>query len=204
VPHGVVVVARALMADAAVEYRLLQHAPCPGAIQDAAAVYSHILLDRLGATPGPDGKYAFPEDKPPGAKVVLIGDSAGGNLVLGLARWVRDEGLLPPPSGLLLLSPSADPSHAFPHTPSSYVPRPHADADYLVDTPEPRALLQRAFLGHHPLGTVHSPYISPASPRVLRASLFGRFPRTLVLVGDAERLEREVRLFSPAYVWGGG
>jgi hypothetical protein len=38
-----------------------------------------------------------------------------------------------------------------------------------VDTPEPRALLQRTFLGHHPLETVHSPYISPASARVLRA-----------------------------------
>lgn len=61
------------------------------------------------------------------------------------------------------------PAHAFPLTPSSYIPRPNAKTDYLVDTPEPRALLQRTFLGHHPLETIHSPYISPASPRVLRA-----------------------------------
>ena len=44
-----------------------------------------------------------------GCKIVLIGDSAGGNLVLALARWIRDEGVLPPPDGLLLLSPSCDP-----------------------------------------------------------------------------------------------
>lgn len=39
-------------------------------------------------------------------KVVLIGDSAGGNLVLALARWIRDEGVLPSPDGMLLLSVS--------------------------------------------------------------------------------------------------
>lgn len=60
-------------------------------------------------------------------------------------------------------------AHAFPDTPSSYVPRPHADTDYLVDTPEPRALLQRTFLGHNPVETMHSPYVSPASSRVLCA-----------------------------------
>jgi hypothetical protein len=43
--------------------------------------------------------------------------------------------------------PSCDPSHAFPLTPSSYIPRPHAKTDYLVDNPEPRALLQKTFLG---------------------------------------------------------
>ena len=54
-------------------------------------------------------------------------------------------------------------------TVSSYVPRPHKSTDYLVDTPEPRALLQRVFLGHHPVEMIHSPYVSPASERVLRA-----------------------------------
>ena len=48
-----------------------------------------------------------------GCKIVLIGDSAGGNLVLALARWIRDEGLLPPPHGLLLLSPSCDPCECY-------------------------------------------------------------------------------------------
>lgn len=150
-------------------------------------------------------------------------------------------------------------AHAFPDSPSSYVPRPNESTDYLVDTPEPRALLQRTFLGHHPLEMMHSPYVSPASHRVLRAfygelfaasvqdlrvdalcadllgqlrtlaasapptphpglptpatpgggagatslthpviaaprglGLFTHFPRVCVVLGDAERLEREV------------
>ncbi|OJT08233.1 hypothetical protein TRAPUB_870 [Trametes pubescens] len=200
----------------AVEYRLLQHAPFPAAVQDAAAVYAHIvrrhqrqrsgkdsssrttssthvedqetdrkgneIIDYLSASntdyqaqardrkENEDIRARVADMKANTAcKIVLIGDSAGGNLVLALARWIRDEGVLPPPEALLLLSPSCDPSHAFPDTPSSYVPRPHADTDYLVDTPEPRALLQRTFLGHNPLETMHSPYVSPASSRVLRA-----------------------------------
>ena len=183
----------------AVEYRLIQHAPVPGAIQDAAAVYAHLVTHHLGARKGPDGKYNYPElptpnhvhahDAPtlsivqtldyetrPGSSIpsdteaspfvetgdrrrvdaiqiedgqpdsveprisgndaiphspvnsvhltqaksdaaaaavrphiILIGDSAGGNLVLALARWIRDEGVLPAPDGILLLSPSCDP-----------------------------------------------------------------------------------------------
>ena len=190
----------------AVEYRLLQHAPVPGAIQDAAAVYAHLVTHRLGACKGSDGKYRYPEAHTPShvrahdapttqdlvlgtsalsidqtldyetrlgssipsdteasplaetgnrrpfqreygqpdsveplisgndatphspvnsvhltqAKsdavaaarrphIILIGDSAGGNLVLALARWIRDEGVLPAPDGMLLLSPSCDP-----------------------------------------------------------------------------------------------
>ncbi|KAA1471689.1 alpha/beta-hydrolase [Dentipellis sp. KUC8613] len=323
----------------AVEYRLLQHAPIPGAIQDAAAVYAHLVTHHLGATKGPDGKYHYPdiaqpyhthsatsptvanldrqtspeqillpegrpgvsrspsskrarpvsrvseEDEPPNQagedglkrnvtlsgndadpaedtkdtqhrlsvasrlrtptqrpKIILIGDSAGGNLVLALARWIRDEGVLPPPDGLLLLSPSCDPSHTLPQVPASRRPRPHADTDYLLDTPEPRALLQRTFLGRHPIEMVYSPYVSPASEWVLSVfhaegmadleplsrmdtacdtrdyrehgdrptppahtpstnpyihvppgmGLFTEFPRAMIVVGDAERLEREV------------
>lgn len=142
-----------------VEYRLLHQGPFPSAIQDAAAVYHHIVK-----------KYGkcHTNGITKGCRIILIGDSSGGNLVLGTARWLRDENLLPPPDGLLLLSPSCDPSHAFPFTASSYIPRPHESTDYLVDTPEPRALLLRTLLGHHPMEMIHSPYLSPASERVLR------------------------------------
>ena len=142
-------------------------------------------------------------------------------------------------------------AHTLPQVPASRRPRPHADTDYLLDTPEPRALLSRTFLGHHPNAMVYSPYISPASEWVLSVfhgkeegmadleplvphrdsrdyrdegiktydcaangvpmcpdrlsasnnpyirapqgmGLFTDFPRAMVVVGDAERLEREV------------
>ena len=40
---------------------------------------------------------------------IPIGDGAGGHFVLALARWIRDERVLPVPDGMLLLSPSCDP-----------------------------------------------------------------------------------------------
>ena len=171
----------------------MQHAPLPGALQDAAAVYAHLVTHHLGARKGLDGKYHYPDFAishrghahdllsasnsetrldssaitpgimfPPGEtahghvetiqkyddsrdfvepiisgndatphvptspvrsthanadpvaashrpRIILIGDSAGGNLVLALARWIRDEGVLPAPDGMILLSPSCDP-----------------------------------------------------------------------------------------------
>lgn len=140
------------------EYRLLQHAPFPAAVQDAAAVYAHIvrrhrLRNRNGNKRPPSNNTSsnsYDEEELRNqvstvtdyldvdgqdyrerlknkkenieiqarvteassnlnCKIILIGDSAGGNLVLALARWIRDEGVLPPPDGLLLLSPSCDP-----------------------------------------------------------------------------------------------
>ncbi|KAH9006538.1 alpha/beta-hydrolase [Lactarius hatsudake] len=295
----------------AVEYRLLQHAPIPGALQDAAAVYAHLVTHHLGARKGPDGKYHYPNPSipyhkhapmstplhdtasatfspsvdqaldcktrfnnvtlQPGTVASPVADAEhrqhfetipghhersdsvdpSGNLVLALSRWIRDEGVLPVPDGMLLLSPSCDPSHTLPQVPASRRPRPHADTDYLLDTPEPRALLSRTFLGHHPVEMVYSPYVSPASEWVLSVfhgvtegmvdleplgphkdsrdyrdegiktydcvvngdprcpdvrtpasnpfirlppgmGLFTEFPRAMIVVGDAERLEREV------------
>ncbi|KAJ4488765.1 hypothetical protein C8J55DRAFT_547755 [Lentinula edodes] len=135
----------------AVEYRLLQHAPLPAVIMDAAAVYSHVVNKYYG----PDYTRSTEQPLRKPCKILLLGDSSGGNLALALARWIRDEQILPTPDGLLLFSPSCDTSHAFPSTHSSYIPRPHASTDYLTDTPEPRALMQRTFLGfkYRPGGT---------------------------------------------------
>ncbi|GAA6063487.1 hypothetical protein JCM10212_001003 [Sporobolomyces blumeae] len=157
----------------AVEYRLLPKSPFPAALQDAVSVYLHLL--RLGV---------------PSHKVVLIGDSAGGNIILALARWIRDTKNVGRPGGLLLLSPWCDPSHSFPESTTSYISRPNP-CDYLSDDPTARRLLITSLLGNKPHSFLSSPYLSPASQLGTHGS-FTDFPPSFIHFGDAERLEDEI------------
>jgi acetyl esterase/lipase len=72
-----------------VEYRLAPEHPWPAALDDVRAVWS-AALDEFAAK-----------------QIVLSGDSAGGNLVLGLMLDLRDRGQSPP-AGALLFSPWVD------------------------------------------------------------------------------------------------
>ena len=88
---------QAMCADAreiyCVDYR---HAPVhhyPAALEDAAAVYRGLLARGTNAS-----------------DIVIFGDSAGGNLAVELAIYLRDEAL-PQPAALVLLSPWADFEH---------------------------------------------------------------------------------------------
>jgi acetyl esterase/lipase len=78
--------ARGLMVD----YRLAPEHPFPAAVDDCFAAW-HFLLSS-GIDPG---------------RIVIAGDSAGGNLAVVTAMRARDEGL-PLPAGLVLLSPALD------------------------------------------------------------------------------------------------
>ena len=78
--------ARALMPS----YRLAPEHPYPSALDDCIAAYRY-LLDNGFST----------------ADIALVGDSAGGNLVLGLMLRARDEGL-PLPAGAVVMSPVTD------------------------------------------------------------------------------------------------
>ncbi|KAH8779778.1 Alpha/Beta hydrolase protein [Diaporthe sp. PMI_573] len=65
----------------------------PAALQDALSAY-HYLTQRF-----------------PDSEVVLSGDSAGGNIVIGLLRYIAEHGPetgLPPPRSALLFSPAID------------------------------------------------------------------------------------------------
>ncbi len=78
--------ARGLMVD----YRLAPEHPFPAAIDDCFAAWNFLLSS--GIDPG---------------RIVMVGDSAGGNLAVVTAMRARDEGL-PQPAGLVLLSPVLD------------------------------------------------------------------------------------------------
>ena len=77
---------RALMPS----YRLAPEFPWPAALDDCIAAYRFLLDNGFDAT-----------------DIALVGDSAGGNLVLGLMLRARDEGL-PQPAGAVVLSPATD------------------------------------------------------------------------------------------------
>ena len=75
--------ARALMPS----YRLAPEFPCPAALDDCMAAYRFLLDNGFKA-----------------ADIAVVGDSAGGNLALGLLLRARDEGL-PLPAGAVVMSP---------------------------------------------------------------------------------------------------
>ncbi|THH11463.1 hypothetical protein EW146_g8027 [Bondarzewia mesenterica] len=186
----------------AIEYRLsMAHPdpPCnpfPAALVDALAGYVY-LIEKVGFQP---------ED------IIVSGDSAGGNLALGLVRYLVEsagwtstvktkegsEGVTvsmpPPPGGVLLFSPLADMSGSDVVPGGS--PYKHYDSDYLLPYDHPAAEYVRvAFLG--PLYTPESlknRYISPACDDLdTEESSFKGWPRTLVVAGGAEMFTDQIR-----------
>ncbi|KAI3318855.1 FAD/NAD(P)-binding domain-containing protein [Xylariaceae sp. AK1471] len=83
------------------QYRLSSHkdGQFPAALQDALTVYLHLVK----------------ELRIPPAQIILSGDSAGGNMVLGLLRYINEYGQeldIPPPAAVALWSPWTDVSAA--------------------------------------------------------------------------------------------
>jgi acetyl esterase/lipase len=138
-------------------YRLAPEHPCPAAHEDAEAAYRW-LLER-GVAP---------------SRVVVGGDSAGGNLALSLLVRVRAAGL-PMPGGAALLCPWVDLGGK----------GGSMEANLRYDWISSAAIgpWVRAY---HPHGSLSDPIVSP-----LYADLRG-LPRTLVQVGGAEVLRDQI------------
>lgn len=137
-----------------VDYRLAPEHPYPAAVDDVVAVYAAVRAER------------------PGEPVVLLGDSAGGGLTLGVTAALRDDGAVLP-EAVVAISAMTD----LAGTGRSL------DAHAAVDPVVRRAGVMRH--GGYYLGGRRAESTPYASPLYADAD---RFPPTFLLVGDREAL----------------
>ncbi|WP_240008834.1 alpha/beta hydrolase [Aquipseudomonas campi] len=149
------------LAVCALDYRLAPEQPFPAARDDALAAYRALLAQGQ-----------------PAERIVIAGDSAGGNLCLVTALHLRELGL-PLPAALVCFSPLTDVSGATLHQPAA--------GDPLLD----EAWLEQGIGAYCPAGMDRrDPAVSP-----LYADLQG-LPPLLVQVGEDEILLRQSQLLA--------
>ncbi|HUF53363.1 MAG TPA: alpha/beta hydrolase [Dehalococcoidia bacterium] len=140
-----------------IDYRLAPEHPYPAGLDDCITAYRWLIEDQA-VDPG---------------RLVIAGDSAGGNLTLATLLRLRDEGY-PLPAAAVCLSPATD----ILATGESHTTRREADP-MLGGTPDGINKVREAYCpGQDP----KNPYISP---------LYGDpsgLPPLLIQVGDAEIL----------------
>ena len=168
--HRAITTRFALLTGGAVfslDYRLLPEFTRQQGIDDCRSAYRWILEN------GPGGPESLTD-------LFVAGDSAGGNLALSLAAWVRDQGLRAP-NGVVALSPATDATFSSPSMVDN------VDTDHMLG-PQfgklnrvPRWIMLWFYL--------FTNRISPSEPRVSPA--FGdlsALPPTLVHASEAEML----------------
>ena len=138
----------------AIEYRLAPEHPFPAALTDAIAAYQWLLAQ----APNPKA-------------IAVIGDSAGGGLVLATLMKLRDEGL-PLPAAAIAISPWTD----LALTGASL--QLNADADSMLNSEDMQSFADMYLAGTDP----RNPYVSP-----LYDTGVG-LPPILILVGSEEVL----------------
>ena len=143
------------------DYRLAPEHPYPAAIEDAMKAWNNLMLFGYGAR-----------------DVILVGDSAGGNLALALTHQLKKEGRLLP-RGIVLLSPWTDMTSSGKTHETKEGIDPVLNAAYLQEAIE-------NYLGKdYDAELLKDPSVSP---------LFGEFegfPPTYIQVGDQEILQSD-------------
>jgi acetyl esterase/lipase len=160
----------------ALEYRLSDGPPLaiknpvPAAIIDAVMGYNY-LVNELGFKP---------------SNILVLGDSAGGTLTTQFTKYTVVSGVssLPPPGGILLLSPSMDWGETHTHSESTMLR--HRPTDWILAFNQ--GYCSRAMLGHLPWSEAQTNWwFSPASLALHeKKGTFNGFPATMFLVGGAE------------------
>ena len=156
-------------------YRLMPENSRMDGIEDARTCYRWLLEN------GPDGPAKA-------EKVVVAGDSAGGNLTLSLSNWVRDEGVRSA-DAVVAISPATDQTFSGPSIRGNY------ETDIMLKplagqlVKAPRA----AVLWLMWLSTRISPSDSVVSP--VYADLSG-LPPTLIHVSSSEMLYDDARRYA--------
>lgn len=140
-----------------VDYRLAPEYPFPAGLEDVFEVYRAMLSE--GINPN---------------KITLVGESAGGNLLLGLLLKIKQE-KVPPPGAAVPISALTD----FNMTGESYQTREHLDPMLPVDRKK----------------TVHFSYLRGESPdNPLASPLLGDLtglPPLFIMVGGREILHSD-------------
>ena len=143
----------------AVDYRLAPEHPFPAALEDCVSAYRWLVSDGTGPQ-----------------HIVVVGSSAGGNLVIAMLMSLRDAGD-PLPAATVCVSPIVD----LAGTGKSF----NSDRDPIV-TREFALSMARHYAGTHDL---HSPLLSP-----LYGDLRGLPPMRILVGGDEILLSDATRL----------
>jgi acetyl esterase/lipase len=151
----------------AIDYRLMPEHRRMDGIEDCRTAYRWMLAN------GPNGP-ASP------SRVYVSGDSAGGNLALSLANWIRDSGLRAP-DAIVALSPVLDSTHSAPSL------RRNLATDTMLGPllgallRIPRPLLTLLFVAQNRLRPAN-PVVSPIFAHL------SNLPPVLIQVSEAEML----------------
>ncbi|MDO4337297.1 MAG: alpha/beta hydrolase [Eubacteriales bacterium] len=144
-----------------IEYRLAPEYPFPSAPEDCFKAYCTL------------------EKKFGGSNIILMGESAGGNLVLTTVLQAKDK-RVPLPAGIVVMAPTIQFDHVFP----SYYD--NLDTDCMISNLQQE--IREVYLQSDEPSVLHNPYAAPYYGD------YTGFPPTFVIVSDSEVL-RDDSLF---------
>ena len=158
----------------AIDYRLMPENQRIDGVEDCRTAYRWILEN------GPDGSDELEH-------LVVSGDSAGGNLTLSLAAWVRDQGLRAP-DAVVALSPTVDATFSSPSIKTNLASDVMLGPMFSVLLKIPVAVRKWFFVLEN--------RFNPSNPLV--SPVFGdlaALPDTLIQVSEAEMLLDDARRY---------